>query len=122
MKCFVSFMKRCVLLTDYNKRVTVPVLRDKQTKTIVNNESSEIIRMLNTEFNDFCKTEEQKQLDFYPENLRKSIDDIMSGYTRKFKISFTMYIVYQDKVIVSRSVVLIYHAFFTCDYSWNIIL
>lgn len=32
--------------------------------------------MLNSEFNDFCKTEEQKQLDFYPENLRKSIDDI----------------------------------------------
>lgn len=61
---------------DYNKSVTVPVLWDKETKTIVNNESSEIIRMLNSEFNDFCKTEEQKQLDFYPENLRKSIDDI----------------------------------------------
>lgn len=79
-----------ISFTDYNKSVTVPVLWDKQTKTIVNNESSEIIRMLNSEFNDFCKTEEQKQLDFYPENLRKSIDDIMSRYTRKFKISFNM--------------------------------
>uniref|UniRef100_K1QDX5 Uncharacterized protein yqjG n=1 Tax=Magallana gigas TaxID=29159 RepID=K1QDX5_MAGGI len=65
-----------ISFTDYNKSVTVPVLWDKETKTIVNNESSEIIRMLNSEFNDFCKTEEQKQLDIYPENLRKSIDDI----------------------------------------------
>ena len=35
---------------DYTGRVTVPVLFDKKTKTIVNNESSEIIRMLNTAF------------------------------------------------------------------------
>src|SRR6267154_2429789 len=36
---------------DYTGKVTVPTLWDKKTKRIVNNESSEIIRMLNTEFN-----------------------------------------------------------------------
>ncbi|XP_022334690.2 glutathionyl-hydroquinone reductase YqjG-like [Crassostrea virginica] len=61
---------------DYKERVTVPVLWDKEKKTIVNNESSEIIRMLNTEFNEFCKTQAQKQLDLYPESLRKDIDDV----------------------------------------------
>ncbi|XP_069139213.1 glutathionyl-hydroquinone reductase YqjG-like [Argopecten irradians] len=59
---------------DYGGRITVPVLWDKQKKTIVNNESSEIIRMLNTEFNAFCTTVEQRKLDLYPENLRKEID------------------------------------------------
>ena len=39
----------------YANRYTVPVLWDSQTKKIVNNESSEIIRMLNTEFNAFAK-------------------------------------------------------------------
>jgi putative glutathione S-transferase len=61
---------------DYDGRFTVPVLWDKQTKTIVNNESSEIIRMLNREFNAFCKTEQQRVLDFYPENLRTEIDEV----------------------------------------------
>ncbi len=37
---------------NYSGRVTVPVLWDKQTNTIVNNESAEIIRMLNSAFND----------------------------------------------------------------------
>ncbi|XP_077991666.1 glutathionyl-hydroquinone reductase YqjG-like [Glandiceps talaboti] len=55
---------------------TVPVLFDKKTNTIVNNESSEIIRMLNTEFNAFCKTEKQKKLDLYPEHLREKIDEV----------------------------------------------
>ena len=61
---------------DYEGRFTVPVLWDKKTKTIVNNESSEIIRMLNTEFNDFCPTEEQKALDLYPEPLRAKINEL----------------------------------------------
>ena len=55
---------------DYAGRVTVPVLWDKEKKTIVNNESSEIIRMLNSEFNEFGDSE----LDFYPSNLRDEID------------------------------------------------
>ena len=57
-------------------RYTVPVLWDKEAKTIVNNESSEIIRMLNSEFNEFCETEQQRSLDLYPEHLRKEIDAI----------------------------------------------
>ena len=60
----------------YSGRYTVPVLFDKKTKTIVNNESSEIIRMFNSEFNEFCKTDEQRALDFYPEHLRKQIDEL----------------------------------------------
>ncbi|OWA51810.1 Glutathionyl-hydroquinone reductase YqjG [Hypsibius exemplaris] len=58
----------------YNGRITVPVLWDKKERTIVNNESSEIIRMLNTEFNAFCQTEEQRNLDLYPADLRPEID------------------------------------------------
>ena len=42
---------------DYTGRVTVPVLWDKKRETIVNNESSEIIRMLNDAFNAFTGTQ-----------------------------------------------------------------
>ncbi len=62
------------MLADYEGRFTVPVLWDKQTGTIVNNESSEILRMLNAEFNAFCSTDAQRQLDLYPEPLRAEID------------------------------------------------
>ena len=55
----------------YNGRSTVPVLWDKQTKTIVNNESSEIIVMLNSEFNKFATN---PKLDLYPEELRERIE------------------------------------------------
>ena len=54
----------------------MPVLWDKVRQTVVNNESSEIIRMLNTEFNAFCKTKEQRDLDLYPEGLRSRIDQL----------------------------------------------
>lgn len=57
----------------YTGRYTVPILYDKQTKKIVNNESSEIIRMFNTEFNDFAKN---PTLDLYPEDRRKEIDEL----------------------------------------------
>ncbi len=58
---------------DYTGRVTVPVLWDKATGTIVNNESAEIIRMLNSEFNAWSRAPE---LDLYPEDLRPEIDAI----------------------------------------------
>jgi len=56
-------------------RFTVPVLWDKKTQTIVNNESSEIIRMFNTAFNDFLSPA-QASLNFYPEKLRAEIDEL----------------------------------------------
>jgi glutathionyl-hydroquinone reductase len=56
----------------YTGRVTVPVLWDKQAKTIVNNESSEIIRMLNGAFNQWADS----SLDFYPPALRGEIDAV----------------------------------------------
>ncbi|RYE09062.1 MAG: glutathione S-transferase family protein [Hyphomicrobiales bacterium] len=55
---------------DYTGRVTVPVLWDKQRQTIVNNESSEIIRMLNSAFDGLTANED----DYYPEALRPGID------------------------------------------------
>ncbi|MBD2203139.1 glutathione S-transferase family protein [Calothrix sp. FACHB-1219] len=55
----------------YNGRATVPVLWDKQTNTIVNNESSEIIVMLNSEFNEFAGN---PTLNLYPEALKEKID------------------------------------------------
>ncbi|WP_026730894.1 glutathione S-transferase family protein [Fischerella sp. PCC 9605] len=55
----------------YKGRCTVPVLWDMQTKTIVNNESAEIIVMLNSQFNEFATN---PTLDLYPEELREQID------------------------------------------------
>ena len=54
----------------YTGRVTVPVLWDRQRRAIVNNESSEIIRMLNSEFADLGAAD----IDLYPEPLRAEID------------------------------------------------
>jgi putative glutathione S-transferase len=57
---------------DYTGRVTVPVLWDKQTGTVVSNESAEIIRMFNSAFDGVTGN----RLDFYPEDLRGEIDDL----------------------------------------------
>lgn len=54
----------------YSGRVTVPVLWDKQKQMIVSNESSEIIRMFNSEFNALTGNTD----DYYPEALRSDID------------------------------------------------
>lgn len=56
---------------DYTGRVTVPVLWDKKTNTIVSNESSEIIRMFNSAFNDLTGNHD----DYYPEPLRGVINE-----------------------------------------------
>lgn len=56
----------------YTGRVTVPVLWDKQTNTIVSNESAEIIRMFNTAFNDLTGNHD----DYYPEELQAEIDEM----------------------------------------------
>jgi putative glutathione S-transferase len=57
---------------NYSGRVTVPVLWDKQTETIVSNESAEIIRMFNEAFDEWGDA----SLDFYPKALRSEIDAV----------------------------------------------
>ena len=62
-------------LPRYSGRVTVPVLWDKERRTIVNNESGEIIRMLNSAFDGLGAAAD----DFYPPALRAAIDE-MNGF------------------------------------------
>jgi putative glutathione S-transferase len=61
--------------SNYTGRVTVPILWDKTKQTIVNNESREIIRMLDTEFAAFAKPD----VDLYPESLRGAIDQTIDA-------------------------------------------
>ncbi|WP_444892025.1 glutathione S-transferase family protein [Microbulbifer sp. TRSA001] len=58
--------------SDYSGRVTVPVLWDKQQNCIVSNESSEIIRMFNSAFNEITGDTQ----DFYPKDKQKDIEAI----------------------------------------------
>eukprot|EP01117_Protostelium_nocturnum_P012417 TRINITY_DN4585_c0_g1_i1.p1 TRINITY_DN4585_c0_g1~~TRINITY_DN4585_c0_g1_i1.p1 ORF type:complete len:340 (+),score=52.26 TRINITY_DN4585_c0_g1_i1:77-1021(+) len=61
--------------SDYSASVTVPVLYDKQKRVVINNESSEIIRQLNSELNSVAKN---PNLDLYPPHLREKIDEVNS--------------------------------------------
>jgi len=69
-----STLAEVYLLADphYTGRVSVPTLWDKKRRTIVNNESSEIIRMLNSAFNAFTDV----HTDYYPAELRAEIDRV----------------------------------------------
>ena len=70
-----EYLSQAYELTEpgFSDRVTVPLLWDTKTNRAVNNESSEIIRMLNSEFNELA---ENPELDLYPEALRGEIDEI----------------------------------------------
>lgn len=57
---------------DYSGRVTVPVLWDKEKRTIVNNESAEIIRMFNSAFDALTGNRD----DYYPRSLHAEIDAV----------------------------------------------
>ncbi len=61
---------------DYTGIITVPVLWDKKRQTIVNNESSEIIRIFNSAFNPLIEDRQAREQDFYPPQLRTQIDEI----------------------------------------------
>jgi glutathionyl-hydroquinone reductase len=63
-----QFLREAYKVTDpnYNERVTVPVLWDKQTKKIVNNCEDDICRMFNDRFNDFARN---KDVDFFPKEI-----------------------------------------------------
>ena len=69
-----DYLSQAYLATDpgYQGNVTVPVLWDRRTGVIVNNESSEIIRMLNAEFDAFTDARD----DYYPAELRAEIDAV----------------------------------------------
>lgn len=71
-----DFLYQLYLKADvnYEGRVTVPVLWDKQTKTIVSNESSEIIHMFDTAFNHLTGNVD----DYYPKDLTQEIDTVNS--------------------------------------------
>ncbi|NKB77172.1 MAG: glutathione S-transferase family protein [Gammaproteobacteria bacterium] len=98
----VSRMHEIYTLADptYSGRVTVPVLWDKKRKTIVSNESSEIIRMFNTAFDGVGALVG----DFYPEDLRADIDAVNDSiYTNinngVYKAGFaTTQVAYDDAV------------------------
>jgi len=62
-----DFYSRCH--RGYGGRATVPVLCDRTTKTIINNESADIIELLNSEFDALASG-----LDLYPEQLKSQID------------------------------------------------
>lgn len=70
----LSYLYELYLKADptYEGRVSVPLLWDKQSRTIVNNESSEIIRMFNSAFNELTGNSQ----DFYPEPQREEIDEL----------------------------------------------
>jgi len=70
----LDFLYQLYLKADanYEGRVTVPVLWDKQTQTIVSNESSEIIRMFNSAFNHLTGNSD----DYYPQALQEKINTV----------------------------------------------
>ena len=67
--CTAAEVLEQVCTADRTGKYTVPVFWDKQTKTIVNNESSEIVRFLNTEFQEFAK---------HPEVINGMIPPVLS--------------------------------------------
>ncbi|MFC7222292.1 glutathione S-transferase family protein [Halalkalicoccus sp. GCM10025322] len=60
---------------DATCRVTVPVLWDTERDTIVNNESSEVLRMLDTAFEEYAT----RDVDLYPEGYREEVDSIIDA-------------------------------------------
>ena len=72
-----AFLREVYLKADpsYTGRVTVPVLWDRATGTIVNNQSSEIMRTFDTEFDRFG----DPGVNFYPEGLREAVDETIKA-------------------------------------------
>lgn len=63
----------CAALSALPGKYSVPVLWDKKHNTIVNNESSDILRIFNSSFNELAQN---PSLDLYPEPLRSKIDEV----------------------------------------------
>ncbi len=73
---YIEYLYELYRLVDpeYADRATVPVLWDKQRQTIVSNESSEILRMLNSAFNALIPEEDIRKRNFCPDTLMGEID------------------------------------------------
>jgi putative glutathione S-transferase len=65
---------------DYTGQITAPVLWDKQRETIVNNESADIIRMLNNSVGEMA----DNHIDLYPESLRTEINAVKARLYDRF--------------------------------------
>jgi len=78
--CSLPTLREVYLLShpQFRGPMSVPVLIDKWTKRIVCNDSAEITRMLNSEFNEFCEGEDQRELDLHPPQLREQVDELSS--------------------------------------------
>lgn len=72
---------------NYEGRWTVPALWDKKNETLVNNESGEIVRFFNTEFNDVLP-EKYAEVDIYPKELQLEIDLFTAEYGDQLASSF----------------------------------
>ena len=67
----------------YTGPVTVPTLYDKKLQRVVSNDSASILRMMNSEFQQFCSSPEHRDLDLYPEELREKIEEA-EEWTNKY--------------------------------------
>lgn len=74
---------------EYSGRFTVPVLWDKKQHTIVNNESAEIVRMLNSEFDALVPG--AAKLDLYPAELRGEIDGVNEWVYDRINSAFLLF-------------------------------
>lgn len=70
------------------------MLWDKKTETIVNNESSEIIRFFNAAFNHLLPAH-KAAIDLYPESLRKEIDELNGRVYNTVNSSYSLYLCIQ---------------------------
>ncbi|KAG0449355.1 hypothetical protein HPP92_027395 [Vanilla planifolia] len=97
---------------NYSGKYTVPVLWDKQLKTIVNNESSEIIRMLNTEFNEMA---ENADLNLYPSHLQVVIDEVNKWVFDKINVGVYKCGFARKQEPYDEAVVQLYEALDKCE-------
>jgi glutathionyl-hydroquinone reductase len=70
------FAKEIYEMSGLDDQKSVPILFDKQTKTVVNNESAEIMRMMATELNGLSPRSNSNAMDLYPAEKAKEIDEM----------------------------------------------
>jgi glutathionyl-hydroquinone reductase len=71
-----TFVKEVYEMSGLDDQTSVPLLFDKKTRTVVNNESAEIMRMMATEMKPFSSRQSENWIDLYPTNKSNEIDDI----------------------------------------------